>query len=168
MSTESADTPITSRLRASDAEREEYARIVREAVGEGRLDIAEGDERLAAIYAARFQDELRPLVRDLPEGQAIAGERRRPVASGSAAEAWSRRAGHRDWSGYRPGYPASGFLAHAGFVTVVTAVLVGLWLLSAAHFFWPAIPIFFLVMGLGRHWRWASWRRYHERGDARR
>jgi hypothetical protein len=31
-------------------------------VGEGRLTLAEGDERLAAIYATRFRDELRPLI----------------------------------------------------------------------------------------------------------
>src|SRR5690348_13444704 len=58
------------RTRASDTEREEIAQIVRDAVGEGRLDIPEGEERLAAVYAAKSRDELGPLVTDLPAGQA--------------------------------------------------------------------------------------------------
>jgi len=38
---------------------------------------------------------------------------------------------------------------------VLTALfLTGLWVLSGAHFFWPAFPLLFLVMGLVRHARW--------------
>ncbi|MFJ5225742.1 DUF1707 domain-containing protein [Streptomyces sp. NPDC088400] len=52
--------------RASDAERERVAERLREAVAEGRLDMAEFDERLGAAYKARTHGELVPLVRDLP------------------------------------------------------------------------------------------------------
>ncbi|MBL1118887.1 DUF1707 domain-containing protein [Streptomyces sp. 110] len=53
-------------MRASDAERERIAEVLREAVAEGRLDMEEFDERLGAAYAARTHGELEPLVRDLP------------------------------------------------------------------------------------------------------
>jgi hypothetical protein len=49
------------------------------------------------------------------------------------------------------------FAGHAGFVVVIAAVLVGLWALSHAHFFWPAIPLFFLMIGLFKHARWRRW-----------
>jgi hypothetical protein len=48
----------------------------------------------------------------------------------------------------------------------VAAVLTGLWVLSAAHFFWPIIPIAFLVMGLMRHARYGHYR--HEHGYPQR
>ena len=31
-------------------------------------------------------------------------------------------------------------------------------MLSGAHFFWPAIPLIFLVVGLVRHARYGRWR----------
>lgn len=37
-------------VRASDAEREHVARILRAAAGEGLLTLGEADERLAALY----------------------------------------------------------------------------------------------------------------------
>ncbi|HEU4425077.1 MAG TPA: DUF1707 domain-containing protein, partial [Pilimelia sp.] len=49
------------RLRASDAEREQIATILRAAMTEGRLNLQEGEERLAAAYAATYRDELGPL-----------------------------------------------------------------------------------------------------------
>jgi hypothetical protein len=150
-----------TRTRASDPEREEFAAIVREATAEGRLSLAEGDERLAQIYAAKFRDELRPLVADLPAGQASTPS---PVRPGP--EGWPVRA--KDW---RP--PRGLFIRHAAVVTVISAVLVGLWALSGAHFFWPAIPLFFLALGLARHARWAGrgwdrrWDRRWDRGTYR-
>ncbi|MFI5754484.1 DUF1707 domain-containing protein [Streptomyces sp. NPDC051569] len=52
--------------RASDAEREQIAERLREAVAEGRLDMEEFEERLEAAFTARTHGELAPLVRDLP------------------------------------------------------------------------------------------------------
>ena len=40
------------RLRTSDKEREQVAEILRAAMTEGRLDLAEGEERLAAAYSS--------------------------------------------------------------------------------------------------------------------
>jgi hypothetical protein len=57
-----------NRLRTSDKEREQVAEILRAAMTEGRLTLEEGEERLAAVYAAKFRDELGPLTADLPDG----------------------------------------------------------------------------------------------------
>ncbi|OIJ67622.1 DUF1707 SHOCT-like domain-containing protein [Streptomyces mangrovisoli] len=53
-------------LRASDADRERVAEVLRDALAEGRLDMTEFEERLEATYAARTYAELAPLTRDLP------------------------------------------------------------------------------------------------------
>jgi hypothetical protein len=46
-------------------------------------------------------------------------------------------------------------------VLVIAVVLTGLWLLSGAHFFWPFIPLAFLVMGLVRHARYGHYRQHY-------
>ncbi|MER6532615.1 DUF1707 domain-containing protein [Streptomyces sp900105755] len=53
-------------LRASDADRERVAEILRDALAEGRLDMEEFEERLEATYRARTYGELTPITRDLP------------------------------------------------------------------------------------------------------
>ncbi|MGW9496269.1 DUF1707 SHOCT-like domain-containing protein [Streptomyces prasinus] len=53
-------------LRASDADRERVAAVLRDAVAEGRLDMEEFEERLDATYKARTYRELEPITRDLP------------------------------------------------------------------------------------------------------
>lgn len=123
------------RIRTSDQERERIAEILRAAMAEGRLTLEEGEERLASAYAAKYRDDLRPLTADLPDGG------RRALADTPEARLATRRHLRR----------------HAGFVIAVALFLTGLWVLSHAVFFWPAIPIFFLVMGLARH---AGMRRY--------
>ncbi|MDN4171345.1 DUF1707 domain-containing protein [Nocardioides sp. SOB77] len=55
-----------SRLRVSDADRHRTAEVLREAAGEGRLDLDELSERLEAAYAAKVYADLVPLVSDLP------------------------------------------------------------------------------------------------------
>jgi hypothetical protein len=64
--------PLPAReLRASDADRERVAAVLRRAAGEGRLELAELDERLAAVYAARTYGDLEPIIRDLPAAGAV-------------------------------------------------------------------------------------------------
>ena len=58
--------PDPARLRISDSERHQVAEILREAAGEGRLDIDELDQRLEATYAARTYADLVPITLDLP------------------------------------------------------------------------------------------------------
>ena len=126
-----------NRLRTSDQEREQVAEILRAAMTEGQLTLEEGEERLGAAYAAKFRDELGPLTADLPGGGRAA------LANTPQARAATRRDLRR----------------HAGVVMVVAVVLTGLWVLSAAHFFWPIIPLAFLVTGLFRHARYGHYRR---------
>jgi len=67
-------------LRASDAERERTAELLRRATGEGRLTIDELDERLDAAYGARTRAELDRLVADVdvPRPAASSGLTVRP------------------------------------------------------------------------------------------
>src|SRR5215218_11352714 len=55
-----------SQLRISDDDRHRVAEVLREAAGEGRIDLEELDERLEATYAARTYADLVPLTSDLP------------------------------------------------------------------------------------------------------
>jgi hypothetical protein len=73
--------PDRGNLRASDADRERIASILREAAGDGRLTMEELDERLDAVYAAKTYAELEPITRDLP----AAGTAHAPVPAQSSA-----------------------------------------------------------------------------------
>ncbi|MEV7993681.1 DUF1707 domain-containing protein [Streptomyces sp. NPDC086077] len=55
-----------SELRASDADRDHFADILREALAEGRLSAEEHAERVEGVYTAKTVGELEPYVRDLP------------------------------------------------------------------------------------------------------
>jgi hypothetical protein len=60
------DAQDPSQLRISDSERHKVAEVLREAAGEGRIDLEELDERLEATYAARTYADLVPITVDLP------------------------------------------------------------------------------------------------------
>jgi len=62
------DDAAVPELRASDADRERVAEVLRDALAEGRLDMEEFEERLEATYKARTYGELTPITRDLPVG----------------------------------------------------------------------------------------------------
>lgn len=53
-------------LRASDADRDRVAEVLRAAAADGRLSLDELDERLDRLYAAKTYGELEPVVEDLP------------------------------------------------------------------------------------------------------
>ena len=53
-------------LRVSDDDRHKVAEILREAAGDGRIDLDELDERLEATYAAKTYADLVPITIDLP------------------------------------------------------------------------------------------------------
>jgi Domain of unknown function (DUF1707) len=100
-------------LRASDAERESTVTLLREHGAAGRLDVAELEQRIGAAYQARTRGELAKLVDDLPSAPA---RRARPAV---------RNSGHGDWSLYLG----------------VSALLVLIWALTGAGYFWPVWPI---------------------------
>jgi Domain of unknown function (DUF1707)/Cell wall-active antibiotics response 4TMS YvqF len=58
--------PEPHELRASDSDRERVAKILHDAMAEGRLTVGELEERLDKVYAAKTIGELQPLTRDLP------------------------------------------------------------------------------------------------------
>ncbi|WP_017590789.1 DUF1707 SHOCT-like domain-containing protein [Nocardiopsis ganjiahuensis] len=53
-------------IRASDADRDQVAERLREAVAEGRLSPVEHEERLDVLYKAKTIGELAPIISDLP------------------------------------------------------------------------------------------------------
>jgi hypothetical protein len=135
--------PGPQRLRASDTEREALAGLLRTAMADGRLTLAEGEDRLGLAYGATYRDELAPLTADLPVDVPRAGADR----PGSPWRGRDRRWGRR-W-GWRLPLPV---------IAVAVAVLLGLWALSGARPFFPVVPLVFIAFGLLRHARW------HRRG----
>nr|WP_184829405.1 DUF1707 domain-containing protein [Jiangella mangrovi] len=53
-------------MRASDADREQVADVLRQAASDGRLSLSELEERIEALYAAKTYADFEPVVRDLP------------------------------------------------------------------------------------------------------
>lgn len=108
--------PDHDHLRASDADRERVVEHLRDAMAEGRLDMAEFEERLEAAYAARTYGELAPITRDLPApapGGAGAG-----VAPVSMAKAPAPAGSEAGWPARVGGTPTSSwaFAFWSGFV----------------------------------------------------
>lgn len=83
-------------LRASDADRERTADVLRAAAGEGRLTFEELDERLHAAYGAVTRHDLEGLVTDVvvPDGHRdhltapVSGSKRVPVRRGEGGSRW--------------------------------------------------------------------------------
>jgi hypothetical protein len=69
-----------NRLRISDEDRHRVAEVLRQAAGEGRIDLEELDERLEATYRAKTYGDLVPITADLPVAGAAAQPAPRPAA----------------------------------------------------------------------------------------
>lgn len=174
-------TTDNPRVRTSDAERERIAQILRDAVGEGRLTLEEGDERLATLYTTKFRDELNPLIADLPAANKVGGGgpapwgsrggQQRSRAGADPGAVWDtpdpagvggQRAGQcgpgYGWGGPGPfgrhGFPGAGLLR----VLTVIAIVVGAVSLLH-HGLWFVIPIAFLLLSAGRGIGWRIARR---------
>ncbi|MEU5143295.1 DUF1707 domain-containing protein [Streptomyces sp. NPDC021139] len=78
-------------LRASDADRERVAEVLRDALAEGRLDMTEFEERLDATYRARTYGELAPITRDLPVGEVAAAPRVSMTKEPARGGGWAGR-----------------------------------------------------------------------------
>jgi hypothetical protein len=81
------DDPLPD-LRASDADREHTAELLRRAAGEGRLDVDELEERLSAVYATRTQRELETLTADVVVPEDRRRTPRLPVRHGEDGTRW--------------------------------------------------------------------------------
>lgn len=123
--------------RASDAERERTAQLLQHAVGEGRLDLTDFDERLRAAYAAVTRADLHDVTAGLPAPAPVAVPVRKAAPPDSA---WSEQ-----WRTWRR----------------VSVLLLVIWALTSIAsggltFFWPVFPIggwgaaMFLSMVAGR------------------
>jgi hypothetical protein len=85
-------------LRAADGDRERVAERLRQAHAEGRLDLDEFDQRVAAAYAARTYGDLDALTADLPPEAPLSA----PAASAvrpAAEAARPDRAAVSAWAG---------------------------------------------------------------------
>jgi hypothetical protein len=84
------DAQDRSQLRISDDDRHKVAEVLREAAGEGRIDLDELDERLEATYAARTYADLVPITLDLPPAGQVPAlpttASPSPIVSGPAEE----------------------------------------------------------------------------------
>jgi Domain of unknown function (DUF1707) len=99
-------------LRAADADRERAVERLRAAAAEGRLTAEELEQRLEAALGARTYAELEGPLADLP---AQRPSRPRPAAPARRAE-------------------LRAFVA-------TSALLVAIWALTGAGYFWPVWPI---------------------------
>ncbi|MFF4195500.1 DUF1707 domain-containing protein [Nonomuraea sp. NPDC001831] len=78
--------PSSPALRASDADRDRVTELLRTAVADGRLDLAEFEERLEVALSARTVNALAPLVTDLVAGPGGHDALALPPAGAPAAE----------------------------------------------------------------------------------
>ncbi|HWM09894.1 MAG TPA: DUF1707 domain-containing protein [Solirubrobacteraceae bacterium] len=120
---------------ASDPEREVVADALRAAGVEGRLDAVELEERLGAAYGARTRADLLPLLADLPQP---APQPPKGKSKSDAEPPW-----------FAPVIP-------------LAILLVAIWALTGAGYFWPMWPIGFVLLAslkqlhCGAHGRRAS------------
>jgi uncharacterized protein DUF1707 len=128
-------------MRAGNQDREKVVAHLNSAFAEGRLDVSELDERVAAAYQAKTLGELVPLTADLP-AQYAASPVRRPAPQSPARPAPE---GHETarWA------PVAGGLA-------IFLVNVVIWAAVSAGtgdliYFWPiwtAIPLVLALIGM--------------------
>ncbi len=143
-------------MRASDADREKVVHALQEQVGEGRLTLAEFEERSGAAYAAKTVGELRALFKDLPHdplGPPVRSQTPREQPFGMPAiPPWAQRTLPRGpMPPVRRGSPVAAVILVLFGLFVVQGVL-----MVAAHVFFPFLPIVLLFLFLrprGRRYR---------------
>lgn len=126
-----------TRIRASDEERERVAAVVRTAMSEGRLSLAEGEQRMAELYASTYRDELDQFTADLPVDPPERTRDDRPGADG-------RR---------HPG-PARGLP-----LVAVAAGIALVWALLSGSLLGPAILLGVATMMVFKHGNRRRWHR---------
>jgi hypothetical protein len=122
-------------IRASDLERERAVETLRRHAAAGRLDAGELEERIGLALAAKTRDDLAGLTADLPAEQQRPP---RPVA----------RRSHAGLCG-RSKHDPRALLAWA-------VLLVAIWALTGAGYFWPMWPLGAFAIAGWSHWRRAG------------
>lgn len=105
-------------IRASDREREQHIGVLRRHAGDGRLTFEELEQRIESAYAARTQEELAAVLAGLP-ALADPDVQPRPLAA------------------KRHGLDVAELAPYVG----VNVLLIAIWALSGAAYFWPIWPI---------------------------
>lgn len=134
-------------MRAGDSDRQAVANKLKQAMDEGRLDLAEYDDRLQRAYAAKTFGDLKGLLDDLPSANLPA---RPPVAAEPAPRT---AAPAPQVSSARAGQLVRAWLGGFGGIFVVGTVI---WLVSSIgsghlQYFWPVWLLIPMALGaLGR------------------
>jgi hypothetical protein len=127
-------------MRAANADRERVVAQLNTAFSEGRLDVGELDERVAAAYAAKTLAELVPLTVDLPPSTEVSRARRAaaPVPAAQSGPSLANR-----WA------PVSASLGIFLICTLIWgAISIGQGDLTYFWPIWTAIPLAFSVVGV--------------------
>lgn len=135
-------TEDQGKLRISNADRDKAIAQLQAALDEGRIDLAEFDERAKTAYEAKTNAELDLIFEDLPGGRPKTGEVVPSEPAGPPAPGV-----HGHMHGGRPWihrFPALRGLITVGGIT--TAIWVATWIgTGEPTYFWPIWPI----LGLG-------------------
>lgn len=131
------DIPVQ---RASDDDRQRTVTRLRDAAGDGVLDLDELEERIGAVYSAKTLPELAQLTVDLPAPRPNVTpappppEKKHPI----------------------PALQNGGFQHHLTVYVLTIGMLIGIWMLSGFGHFWPFYPAAGWGIGLGSHFMAAN------------
>lgn len=128
--------PVSADLKATDADRDLAAEVLREAYADGRLTRLEYDERSATALGTRTVGAFLPLLVDLLPAGTVAATR----DSHADLHAKAVQRYQRELNDARNGW---------AFVSVLTLAIWGVTSLVSGHllFFWPVFPI--IGVGIG-------------------
>ena len=150
--------PSDPRIRASDADRDRVATLLREHHAAGRLTAEEFHERMDRALDAKTLGELDELMTDLPAIDLYqlpdASLRRAPPRAGQSL--LPADTGHGSPARFAPGSVAMGAWA------VVTSALIAIWAVAAVVAGGPWFP-WWAVIAIP--WIWAIVRRSQHRGE---
>jgi hypothetical protein len=123
-------------VRIGDAERQAVLDDLRAHLGQGRLTLAEFEERADLALQARTRGDLVPILSDLPA--------LRPASKGAPVRARpAPSAANQTWEVL--------YRVHVGIWAVLAAFFVLIWLLTGAGYFWPIWPIASIGLSVGIH-----------------
>ncbi|NYI98681.1 hypothetical protein HNR12_004958 [Streptomonospora nanhaiensis] len=137
----SADLTPHSGLRASDADRDRVAQHLATALSEGRLDLAEYEQRLDTAMGAVTIGDLVPLTADLPAPQDPAGTPASDDGPVDLAETGAKAA-----RGRRRGKGGKGMVEEWRSWGGGAVIMTGIWLVTSIASgemqpYWPLIPL---------------------------
>ncbi len=119
--------------RASDEDRQQVVTRLREAAGNGILDLDELEDRVGAVYRAKTLPELARLTIDLPAPRAVESASTPPAKTSN------------------PALANGGFRHHLTVYVLTIGMLIGIWVLSGLGHPWPFYPAAAWGIGLGSH-----------------